>query len=375
MDQFDPDQYGLGGFDETASLPFIFPATDWDQSDETWDGYSDDPYASQLGLDEYGLGYADSWSGDYGYDNFGNDSVNGYWDNSPYDSFDDFSYDPYNFDEYGLGYPDTWGDDGYSDPFDDLFGDPESANEDGMDASDESEDADDDDQSEEEQESEEDDGEDLPELELEPSDPSDTSTPIGTGPQPEAWPGEGPTGPGNDIPTPTPQDRYNEGHKWAQGLILNGEPLPNPQDVDPNDPFWQGFAKGCADLRDLAVTVSTTVQAWADAINDMMPWIQVAAPMVDTTGLQRATPDTLNEMQQANLERFQNKWSGRYDTQIYDLPNGGKLFRTEVPGNTPGWSKIYDKVVDGAGNTIGFGKYTVDPQGNYTKLYFKAIGK
>jgi hypothetical protein len=35
MDQFDPDQYGLGGFDETASLPFIFPATDWDQSDET----------------------------------------------------------------------------------------------------------------------------------------------------------------------------------------------------------------------------------------------------------------------------------------------------------------------------------------------------
>jgi hypothetical protein len=35
MDQFDPAQYGLGDFDETASLPFIFPATDWDQSDET----------------------------------------------------------------------------------------------------------------------------------------------------------------------------------------------------------------------------------------------------------------------------------------------------------------------------------------------------
>jgi hypothetical protein len=58
------------------------------------------------------MGYPDVWTGDYGYDNFSNDFPNDYWDNSPYDSFDDFSYDPYNFDEYVLGYPGTWGDDG-----------------------------------------------------------------------------------------------------------------------------------------------------------------------------------------------------------------------------------------------------------------------
>jgi hypothetical protein len=72
------------------------------------DDFSYDPF----NFDEYGMGYPDQWTRDHGYDNFGNDSMNGYWDNSPYDSFDDFSGDPYNFDEYGLGYPDTWGDDG-----------------------------------------------------------------------------------------------------------------------------------------------------------------------------------------------------------------------------------------------------------------------
>ena len=74
---------------------------------------------------------------------------------------------------------------------------------------------------------------------------------------------------------------------------------------------------------------------------------------------------SLNPEQLENLKRFEGKLPrNAWPTTVYELPNGGKMFQSEVPGRIPGSKAVYEKQVDARGVTISHTKTTYAPNGS-----------
>jgi len=71
----------------------------------------------------------------------------------------------------------------------------------------------------------------------------------------------------------------------------------------------------------------------------------------------------------SNLNRFVSKVpSGAGDATITRLPDGSVQFSADVPGKVPGSYATYTKVVDSSGDTIGYTKTTVTPDGSIAQV-------
>ena len=86
----------------------------------------------------------------------------------------------------------------------------------------------------------------------------------------------------------------------------------------------------------------------------------------DAAGKIRKNPlDKLNPAQKENLARFEKKLpKGAEPTKIKDLPDGKKVFQSDVPAkNIPGSFARYEKTVDATGKTVKYTKTTFGSDG------------
>jgi len=83
----------------------------------------------------------------------------------------------------------------------------------------------------------------------------------------------------------------------------------------------------------------------------------------------------LNDLQAANLSRFMKHLpNGAKDLLVRDLPGGGRVFQSTVPGRVPGSKAVYEKQVDASGRTLGYTITTYGPAGNIVHAKDKISG-
>ena len=76
----------------------------------------------------------------------------------------------------------------------------------------------------------------------------------------------------------------------------------------------------------------------------------------------------LSKEQQANLDRYTKKLpAGHGPVKIENVPGGGKVFTSSVPGNVSGQA-IYQKTIDAAGKTTAYTKTTLDNAGQVVHI-------
>ena len=72
----------------------------------------------------------------------------------------------------------------------------------------------------------------------------------------------------------------------------------------------------------------------------------------------------LNQAQQRSVDRFLSKAPSNVHNRTYHgLSNGGVKIEYTSPARTSGYAKTYEKTIDSAGSTTGFGKHTYGPSG------------
>jgi RHS repeat-associated protein len=130
------------------------------------------------------------------------------------------------------------------------------------------------------------------------------------------------------------------------------------------------LAQGYGDMLNLGIATGQAVGSDADAFA-IAEAIAVdvgrasgIALTVAGAGQIRGVGRISAEAQAKNLARFERKLpAGAGQVQVRSLPDGGQIFRAEVPGKVPGSKAVYEKRVDASGKTTGFTKTTIDPQG------------
>jgi hypothetical protein len=97
----------------------------------------------------------------------------------------------------------------------------------------------------------------------------------------------------------------------------------------------------------------------------LLPEVSAAIKLWKLADKFESSEAILSDAQAANLRRFDQKLpAGANPTTITKASDGSVTFTAEVPGRVPGSSAIYQKTVDAAGNTVGYTKTTIGPDGS-----------
>ncbi len=77
-----------------------------------------------------------------------------------------------------------------------------------------------------------------------------------------------------------------------------------------------------------------------------------------------------------NIARFGKRLpsNAKDSISVKSLPNEGIAAQATSPGRVPGSSAVYEKQIDGAGNTIQYTKTTYDPSGSIVNVKDKLNG-
>ena len=125
------------------------------------------------------------------------------------------------------------------------------------------------------------------------------------------------------------------------------------------------LAKGAV-VAAVSLGAPKAVQFGFRTVSQLKSYRKMVAEGIDPkVAADRVTSD-LTEAQRSNLERFNGKFrKDLAETEIHNLPSGGKAYQKDVPAtNIPGSKAVYEKQVSPEGQTINYTKTTYDSSGN-----------